>query len=156
MFSLTPWSAQIQTGFHVSRPTWDTARLLGVFAYVPLTLFGVRFHGLRLTRGMPHCGPATLRDKSRSLGCSRFARHYSGNRCALSVPLVTEMFHFTRFGSHGPMNSDHCTPILLGVGSPIRRSPDQSVLAAPRGLSQLTTSFVASCRQGIHLALLVA
>ena len=36
------------------------------------------------------------------------------------------------------------------VGFPIRRSTDQSSLAAPRGLSQLTTSFIASQRQGIH------
>jgi hypothetical protein len=36
------------------------------------------------------------------------------------------------------------------VGFPIRRSPDQSLFAAPRGLSQRTTSFIASQRQGIH------
>ena|GEM_PF-3583261 len=38
----------------------------------------------------------------------------------------------------------------LKVGFPIRRSPDQSLFAAPRGLSQRTTSFIASQRQGIH------
>ena len=37
-----------------------------------------------------------------------------------------------------------------GVGSPIRRSPDHRLLASPRGLSQLATSFIASVRQGIH------
>ncbi|KAB8330869.1 hypothetical protein SD80_027570 [Scytonema tolypothrichoides VB-61278] len=36
------------------------------------------------------------------------------------------------------------------MGFPIRRSPDQSLFAAPRGLSQRTTSFIASQRQGIH------
>ena len=36
------------------------------------------------------------------------------------------------------------------VGSPIRRSPDRSLFAAPRGLSQRTTSFIASYRLGIH------
>ena len=36
------------------------------------------------------------------------------------------------------------------VGCPIRRSPDRSLLAAPRGFSQRATSFVASRRQGIH------
>ena len=156
MFSLTPWSAQIQTRLHLSRLTWDTARPLGVVAYVPVTLSGAVFHRLRLTRRVPQCGPATPRYKYRGLGCSRFARRYSGNRCALSFPPVTEMFHFAGYGSYGPMNSDHCRPILIGLGSPIRTSTDQSVLAAPRGLSQLTTSFIASCRQGIRLALLVA
>ena len=36
------------------------------------------------------------------------------------------------------------------VGFPIRRSLDQSLFAAPQGLSQRTTSFIASQRQGIH------
>jgi hypothetical protein len=36
------------------------------------------------------------------------------------------------------------------AGCPIRRSPDQCLLAAPRGLSQLTTSFVGTRRLGIH------
>jgi hypothetical protein len=36
------------------------------------------------------------------------------------------------------------------VGSPIRKSADQSLFAAPHGLSQRTTSFIASQRQGIH------
>ena len=40
---------------------------------------------------------------------------------------------------------------LRQPGFPIRKSPDQSVFAAPRSLSQLTTSFIASYRQGIHL-----
>jgi hypothetical protein len=36
------------------------------------------------------------------------------------------------------------------VGFPIRKSADQSFFAAPRGLSQRSTSFIASQRQGIH------
>ena len=36
------------------------------------------------------------------------------------------------------------------MGFPIRRSSDQSSFAAPRRLSQRTTSFIASQRQGIH------
>jgi hypothetical protein len=36
------------------------------------------------------------------------------------------------------------------VGFPIRKSADQSLFAAPHGLSQRTTSFIASQRQGIH------
>ena len=36
------------------------------------------------------------------------------------------------------------------LGFPIRKSPDHSLLAASRGLSQLTTSFIACLRQGIH------
>src|SRR3954447_13760854 len=36
------------------------------------------------------------------------------------------------------------------MGSPIRKSPDHRLLASPRGLSQLATSFFACLRQGIH------
>ena len=40
------------------------------------------------------------------------------------------------------------------VGFPIRRFTDQSLFAAPHDLSQRTTSFIASQRQGIHRILL--
>src|SRR3982074_3798905 len=41
-------------------------------------------------------------------------------------------------------------------GCPIRRSPDHSLLAAPRGLLQPSTSFFGSWCQGIHHAPLLA
>jgi hypothetical protein len=40
------------------------------------------------------------------------------------------------------------------VGFPIRKFTDQSLFAAPHDLSQRTTSFIASQRQGIHRILL--
>ena len=40
------------------------------------------------------------------------------------------------------------------MGFPIRKSADQSLFAAPHGLSQRITSFIASQRQGIHRMLL--
>ena len=46
------------------------------------------------------------------------------------------------------MNSDDDT--AEAVGCPIRRPMDQSLFAAPHGLSQRTTSFIACVRQGIH------
>ena len=42
------------------------------------------------------------------------------------------------------------------MGYPIRKSPDRSVLAAPRSLSQLIASFFAYRHQGIHHVLFVA
>ena len=36
------------------------------------------------------------------------------------------------------------------VGFPIRKSPDQSLFAAPRSISQRITSFIACACQGIH------
>jgi hypothetical protein len=67
-----------------------------------------------------------------------------------------------RVCSYVPMYSGHkylCQPIIscpkaiitnCQVGCPIRRSRDQSLLPAPPGLSQVNTSFIASCCQGIH------
>ena len=47
-----------------------------------------------------------------------------------------------------PMNSAWDT--AEAVGCPIRKSTDQSLLAAPHGLSQRAASFIASQCQGIH------
>ena len=66
------------------------------------------------------------------------------------------MFHFTGCCSAAPMYSGRSHPILIGWGYPIRKSPDHSVFAAPRSLSQLITSFIACWHQGIHHVLLVA
>ena len=57
---------------------------------------------------------------------------------------------------HGPMYSDRDSAGLPALGFPIRTSPSQSLFAALRGLSQLTTSFIAYWRLGIHHVLLVA
>ena len=66
------------------------------------------------------------------------------------------MFHFTRYRSLCPMYSGSGIQILLWMGYPIRKSPDRSVLAAPRSLSQLIASFFAYRHQGIHHVLFVA
>lgn len=61
------------------------------------------------------------------------------------------MFQFTGYNFLTLFYSDEDDCRLWQPGFPIRKSPDQSVFAAPRSLSQLTTSFIASYRQGIHL-----
>src|SRR5438067_7733071 len=48
------------------------------------------------------------------------------------------------------MNSDARNECSHPLGFPIRKSPDHSLLAASRGLSQLTASFFAFLRLGIH------
>ncbi len=48
------------------------------------------------------------------------------------------------------MNSDGGNACSHASGFPIRKSPDHSLLAATRSLSQLITSFIACLRQGIH------
>ena len=67
----------------------------------------------------------------------------------LSLPPGTEMFQFPGFASLACAQDDRPYD---RPGCPIRRSWDHSLFAAPPGLSQLTTSFVASLCQGIHRA----
>ncbi len=86
---------------------------------------------------------------------SDFARHYYRNHfCFLFLQVLRW------FTSLGLLVPDY---VFIGpyagftsAGFPIRTSPDQSLLAAPRGLSQLATSFIAIVCQGIHHAPLVA
>jgi hypothetical protein len=83
------------------------------------------------------------------LGYSEFARHYYRNHgCFLFLRVLR---WFTSPGSlRHPMYSDDGCQCSHWQGFPIRTSPDHSLLATPRSLSQLTTSFIAYLRQGIH------
>jgi hypothetical protein len=86
---------------------------------------------------------------------SDFARHYFRNRGFFLFLQVLRWF--TSLSSLIP---DYVFIGLYagftGMGFPIRKSPDQSLFAATRSLSQLTTSFIAYFCQGIHHAPLVA
>ncbi len=62
---------------------------------------------------------------------------------SLSVPADTEMFHFSACRSIETMYSSRSNTELPVLGFPIRASPDQSVYAAPRSLSQLAAPFIA-------------
>jgi hypothetical protein len=43
VFSLSGWSRQIQTGFHVPRPTQDTTIYYTYYLYEAITLYGPTF-----------------------------------------------------------------------------------------------------------------
>ena len=141
-----------------------------IFVYGAVTLFGRTFQTVRLTLPYPSfhlaifrppfrgtgrppgdCGPATPGSpfESPGLGCSEFARHYYRNHCCFLFLWVLRWF--TSPGSLPAamysLRDDGCSH---PPGSPIRKSSDHSVLATPRGLSQLAASFVAYLRQGIH------
>jgi hypothetical protein len=104
-----------------------------------------------LKRPVDYCGPATPRSpfELHGLGYSEFARHYYRNHgCFLFLRVLR---WFTSPGSlRHPMYSDDGCQCSHWQGFPIRTSPDHSLLATPRSLSQLTTSFIAYLRQGIH------
>ena len=98
---------------------------------------------------IPHRSPATPGGEPPGLGSFAFARRYLRNHCCFLFHRVLRCFTSpgVALGGYG------LTPralAFLPVGCPIRRSTDQSVLAAPRGLSQLAASFVALRCQGIR------
>ena len=146
------WSAQIHTAFHVCRITQEHPRVSSDFDYGGFTLCAAAFHLLHLSFKIPRRGPTTPGASSR-FGLFRFRS-----------PLLTEsiLFLFLRllrcFTSPGiacfslpsptatirSQGASEKDDTLLKVsGYPIRKSPDQSVFAAPRSLSQLITSFIA-------------
>jgi hypothetical protein len=147
------WSAQIHTAFHVCRITQEHPRVSLDFGYGGITLCAGTFQFLHLSIEIPRRGPTTPGTSPR-FGLFRFRS-----------PLLTEsiLFLFLRllrcFTSPGIacfFLPSHCkAPCgtrralekddgqLRPSGYPIRKSPDQSVFAAPRSLSQLITSFIA-------------
>ena len=89
------------------------------------------------------------------LGCSDFARRYSRNRCLFLFLQVLRCFSslsslLTAYAFGGRL-LHHCNRV-----SPFRHPRINACLPASRGLSQATTSFVASRCQDIHHTPLVA
>ena len=125
-----------------------------------ITLFGASFQRTSTNDWIGNstvAGPTTPTEPEGSLGLgsSDFARHYFRNRGFFLFLQVLRWF--TSLGSLVP-DYGFIGPYagFTSVGFPIRTSPDQNLLAVPRGLSQLATSFIAIFRQGIHRAPLVA
>jgi hypothetical protein len=140
----------------VFRPTWDTTRACHDFAYGAVTLYGRTFQNVPLSIQVSCCGPATPTRKRVGLDCSAFARHYLRNHCCFLFLRLLRCFTSPGFALEALFYSDSSDGTLLPPGFPIRTSPDQRLFAAPRSLSQLTTSFIAYQCQGIHRAPLVA
>ena len=136
------WSAQIHTAFHVCRITQEHPRASLDFGYGGITLFAGTFQFLHLSIEVPRRGPTTPGTSPR-FGLFRFRS-----------PLLTEsiLFLFLRLLRCFTSPGIACFSLLYSgkddgqlrpSGYPIRKSPDQSALAAPRSLSQLITSFIA-------------
>ena len=83
------------------------------------------------------------------LGFFPFARRYLGNRIFFLFLRVLRCFSSPGSPPY-TMYSCMDTWALPQAGFPIRKSLDQRLLAPPQSLSQLTTSFIGSQRQGIH------
>lgn len=95
VFRLTQWSGQIPTRFHVSRCTQDTTRYKINFVYRIITFYDIAFQLFLLLTLSPHCSPTTLKINSVWPFPLSLAATYGIT--LFSFPLVTEMFHFTRY-----------------------------------------------------------
>ena len=137
------------------RITQEFPRRARIFDYGPVTLFGAIFHSLHLIVALPHRAPTTPA-ASCWFGLFRFRSPLLTESLSLSVPPVTEMFHFTGCRDAPAMYSQALEQVLPHSGYPIRKCTGQSVFAALRALSQLITSFIAYWHQGIHYVLFVA
>ena len=172
VFSLRRWSSQIPTGFLVSRGTWVLNQQVSYrFAYRALTVYGRLFLNRSATIEIgnlpggigssenpvprPPWRNAPTLSHATGLGSSRFARHYSGNRCCFLFLGLLRCF-----SSPGTLPAAMYSPqdswTLLQESCLIRGSPDRSLFAAPRSVSPLTAPFIGSLPQGIHHSLFVA
>jgi hypothetical protein len=142
--------------FHLRgcHPLWPAFPDRSINAFLSLFVTTGLHPGLLAKTGArpgSYCGPATPRFpfESRGLGFSDFARHYSRNHGCFLFLQVLRWFTSLSLLVY-PMYSDKRSRCSHRLGFPIRKSPDRRLLASPRGLSQLTTSFIACLRQGIH------
>ena len=104
-----------------------------------------------------HIEAHTPKSKLLSLGCSAFARRYSQNRIRFLFLCLLRCFTSAGFAPRCySFTSQYTVQLDALQGFPIRKSPVQSLFPTDRGLSQVTTSFIASRHQGIHLAPFVA
>ena len=112
---------------------------------VPHSIFSIRgYHPL-----WPDFPDRSAREMAKSRWLFRFRSPLLSESRLISVPLPTEMFQFRRFAS---LTLCIRMRIVLADGvSPFGDPRIKARLAAPRGLSQPATSFIACCRQGIHL-----
>ena len=88
--------------------------------------------------------------------CFHHARHWPGPRSLATTSGVSVDVLSSRYLDVSvpwvcfPTLLNSCEDLAEARGFPIRKSSDQSSFAAPRSLSQRTTSFIASQHQGIH------
>ena len=123
----------------MSRGTLDTANCDSDFGYEVFTLYD-RTSQTVLLSCRSYIAVRTPSCTHNGLGSFPFARRYLGNRCFFLFLPVLRCFS-SRSAPRITMYSSYGDCALPQPGFPIQISTDQSLLAAPRGFSQLATSF---------------
>ena len=141
VFSLGGWSPRLPARFHVSRSTPDPARSMTLsptglspsLAGLSRT-FPVKSSSLNAVH-TPECTHS-------GLGSSAFARRYLRNHCCF---LFLSLLRCFTSGGSPPVTMDSLQdPRFFTVGVAPFGNPRINLFAAPRGLSQLVTSFFGS------------
>lgn len=130
-----------------------------IFGYRPFTFCGEAFQLLSLILpGAVADGPTTPADAlpHRRFGLLRVRSPLLAQSLLFSLPPGTEMFHFPGLASLGLYIQLRMMGHDSHRVSPFRNHRIVGCLAPPRCLSQLTASFIASQRQGIHLLPLIS
>ena len=149
IFSLTRWSSQIQKGFHVSLPTWDTTLKCACFRLQDFHLLWYRIQPISSNNTHPYnIAPQPSNLEFRLVP---FRSPLLRESLLLSFPLVTKMFQFTRFALSSLLYSRSSSRSFL-----IRVFLYQNLLPVPQDISLVATPFIASEHQGIRRKLLIA
>ena len=133
--SSKPGSCRLQ-GYHLLWPVFPDRSAKILICNLPTVPYDRPTEAYN-TEVTTHTGLTSLR-----FGLFPFRSPLLGESLLISLPAGTEMFHFPAWAS-----LSLCIQKRIGgihrLGFPIRRSSDHGLLAAPRGLSQLATSFIA-------------
>ena len=169
IFRLSGWSRQIHTGFLGPRITWDNSLEFASFrlrgSHPLCRAFQCPSTITRIFDSMPGCqsrrrGPTTPTMQRLTaithdrFGLFRFRSPLLTESRLLSLPVGTEMFHFPAFPLPALYIQAGVTGLASSRVSPFGNPRIKARLSAPRGLSQITTSFFGSRCQGIHRLLL--
>jgi hypothetical protein len=150
--ALADGAARFRQGFTGPALLRILIRYIDCFAYGTITPYGPSFQmcSATLNKSMLSVLQPRYCLNNTGLGFFPFARHYLGNHyCFLLLRLLR---CFSSAGSPPPYGG---SPAFNRGGCPIRKSPDYSLFAATRSLSQLITSFFASESLGILHTLLL-
>ena len=117
-------------------------------------LFGFEYGAITPESRMPALQPRMV--ETTRFGLFPFRSPLLWESRLISLPPGTEMFHFPGLASLGLYIQLRMTGHDSHRVSPFRNHRIVGCLAPPRCLSQLTASFIASQRQGIHLLPLIS
>ena len=106
VLSLGGWCRRFRTGFLRPRPTQGADWVRRGFAYGAVTLSGGPFQAASATKSssVPSALQPRARRNARGLGCSPFARRYSGSHCCF--PFLRLLRCFSSAGSPPALRDD--------------------------------------------------